>query len=70
MTDKTKSVFTYILADDKHIRTCIHTPQSEELTPSEVDAAVTQSEGVKRTVDLDEIDLVHLDSRHTKAACR
>jgi len=70
MSEKTKSAFTYILVDDKHTRTCIHTPQSEELTPSEVDAAVTQSEGVKRTVDLDEIDLVHLDSRHTKAACR
>ena len=70
MSEKTKSAFTYILVDDKHTRTCIHTPQSEELTPAEVDAAVSQSEGGKPTVDLNEIDLVHLDSRHTKAACR
>ena len=103
------------LVDNKFTRTCIHSPQTSELTPAEVDSAVdviaqtqTQSQsqtvggeidkfdetdetdevdekdgldglkGLERqrkgrgrgTIDLSQIDHVHLDSRQTRAACR
>lgn len=54
----TSTGFTYVLVDvSSSTRTCIHTPQQEELTESDVAPA-----------QLDGVDWVHLDSRHTSAA--
>lgn len=53
----TKTAHTYVIVDKKtKTRTCIHTPQQQELTDAEVKAVPIVA------------DLVHLDSRHTLAA--
>lgn len=54
----TSTGFTYVLVDaSTSTRTCIHTPQQEELSALDVTAA-----------QLDGVEWVHLDSRHTAAA--
>mmetsp|Transcript_4755 Transcript_4755/g.6525 ORF Transcript_4755/g.6525 Transcript_4755/m.6525 type:complete len:390 (+) Transcript_4755:173-1342(+) len=56
----TDSAFTYVIVDPSSAtRTCIHTPQKEEMKPEEI----TQSL-------LEGVDIVHLDSRHTPAAIK
>ena len=50
--------FTYIIVDEStKTRTCIYTPIQEDLLPSDV-----------RADWLDDVTLVHSDSRHTRAA--
>ena len=52
------SPFTYIIVDESTAtRTCIHTPIQEDVQPSEV-----------RAEWLDDVALLHSDSRHTRAA--
>lgn len=54
----TSTAFTYVIVDKAtSTRTCIHTPQQEELEADEV-----------RPMHLEGIHHVHLDSRHTAAA--
>ncbi|CAM9666180.1 unnamed protein product [Sphacelaria rigidula] len=58
VSDATASAFTYIIVDrEGFTRTCLHTPQTEDMLPSEVSAAL-----------LEGVSVVHLDSRHTAAA--
>ena len=54
------SPFTYIISDNEFgTRTCIHTPAEEEVLEEEINDSM-----------LEGIDLLHLDSRHTKAAIK
>ncbi|CBN75591.1 PfkB-type carbohydrate kinase [Ectocarpus siliculosus] len=58
VSDATPSAFTYVIVDKEGgTRTCLHTPQTEDILPEEI------------TPDLlDVVAAVHLDSRHTPAA--
>ncbi|CAM9277647.1 unnamed protein product [Ectocarpus fasciculatus] len=58
VSDDTPSAFTYVIVDKEGgTRTCLHTPQTEDILPGEI------------TPDLlDGVAAVHLDSRHTPAA--
>ncbi|CAM9122732.1 unnamed protein product [Ectocarpus sp. 12 AP-2014] len=58
VSDATPSAFTYVIVDKEGgTRTCLHTPQTEDILPEEI------------TPDLlDGVAAVHLDSRHTPAA--
>jgi len=54
------SAFTYIIADaELGTRTCLHTPAEEEVLEEEITTSM-----------LENIDILHLDSRHTKAAIK
>ncbi|CAM9800083.1 unnamed protein product [Ascophyllum nodosum] len=54
----TPSAFTYVIVDrEGGTRTCLHTPQTEDTLPEEITAQL-----------LDGVDVVHVDSRHTRAA--
>lgn len=58
VSDATPSAFTYIIVDqDGCTRTCLHTPQTEDMLAQEISAAL-----------LEGVSVVHLDSRHTTAA--
>ncbi|CAM9695217.1 unnamed protein product [Hapterophycus canaliculatus] len=58
VSDATPSAFTYIIVDKEGAtRTCLHTPQTEDILPEEIKPEL-----------LDGVVAVHLDSRHTPAA--
>ncbi|CAN0026701.1 unnamed protein product [Pylaiella littoralis] len=58
VSDATPSAFTYIIVDKEGgTRTCLHTPQTEDILPEEITPKL-----------LDGVAVVHLDSRHTQAA--
>ncbi|CAM9404897.1 unnamed protein product [Scytosiphon promiscuus] len=58
VSDATPSAFTYIIVDKEGgTRTCLHTPQTEDILPEEIKPEL-----------LDGVAAVHLDSRHTPAA--
>ena len=59
----TSTAFTYVIVDAAtKTRTCIHTPQQQELTREDV---VTNCRAI---LEEGQPSLVHLDSRHTEAA--
>eukprot|EP00903_Cladosiphon_okamuranus_P019217 g17671.t1 len=58
VSDATPSAFTYVIVDKEGgTRTCLHTPQTEDILPDEIIPEL-----------LDGVAAVHLDSRHTPAA--
>ena len=61
----TNTAYTYVIIEqESSTRTCLHTPQTEELTVDEVNSMLERSEKLSTLP----YSLIHLDSRHTLAA--
>eukprot|EP00596_Hydrurales_sp_CCMP1899_P005447 CAMPEP_0119034894 /NCGR_PEP_ID=MMETSP1177-20130426/1909_1 /TAXON_ID=2985 /ORGANISM="Ochromonas sp, Strain CCMP1899" /LENGTH=416 /DNA_ID=CAMNT_0006992703 /DNA_START=127 /DNA_END=1377 /DNA_ORIENTATION=- len=67
MNSAAPTLLVYVIVDRQACRTCIASPNEQELTVSEVKNEVnTKTDSI--TGLLENIELLHLDSRHTSAA--
>jgi len=73
-SSSSSSAMTHIIVENEtHTRTCIHTAMSQELTESHVHTVWTNymelnARSIRECGVTDQIDMIHLDSRQTKAA--